>query len=252
MEDNLVTEYIESLDLNITQNDKYFKYGIDSFLITDFAYEEMKGEVLKKVIKNKNYSICDICTGSGIIGIMFFKKILNKLKNISYTGNLNNIFLEKQQYFTELCKLNIEQNKLIDKNNIFDVLTYDVNENIDNNKLKKYKNTVDLILSNPPYKKYLSGIDSNSDEKDIAKKENANFLNNFFKTSKYLLKQKGCIIMINRPERIIDIFENARKYNIEPKIIKFIQNKNKKNKLVIIKFVNNANEFLKFLENEEI
>ena len=53
--------------------------------------------------------------------------------------------------------------------------------------------------------------------------------------------------MVNRPERIVDIMEYARKYKLEPKIIRFVYPKNNKiSNLVLIKFVKNAKKFIKF------
>ena len=55
--------------------------------------------------------------------------------------------------------------------------------------------------------------------------------------------------MINRPERIIDIFENLRKYKLEPKEIQFIHpKKNKAPNGLLVKAVKYGGEFLKIRE----
>ena len=52
--------------------------------------------------------------------------------------------------------------------------------------------------------------------------------------------------MINRPERIIDIFEYLRKYKLEPKEIQFIYPKrNKAPNGVLVKAVKYGGKFLK-------
>ena len=56
--------------------------------------------------------------------------------------------------------------------------------------------------------------------------------------------------MVNRPDRLVDIFELMRKYKIEPKKIRFVYpNKNKKANLVLIKGVKDANPFLEYENN---
>ena len=56
--------------------------------------------------------------------------------------------------------------------------------------------------------------------------------------------------MVHRPERLVDIIYNMRKYKIEPKIIRFVfSNKNKEPKLVLIKGIKNARPFLKIEKN---
>ena len=52
--------------------------------------------------------------------------------------------------------------------------------------------------------------------------------------------------MVHRPERLVDIICELRKNKMEPKIIKFVYSSiNKEPKLVLIKAIKNANEFLK-------
>ena len=77
--------------------------------------------------------------------------------------------------------------------------------------------------------------------------------------SKNLLKDRGILYMVHRPERIVDICELLRKYKIEPKAIRFIYPKaEKESNLILIKAVKNARKFLKiekplivYKENEE-
>ena len=57
-----------------------------------------------------------------------------------------------------------------------------------------------------------------------------------------MLKDKGSLYMVHRPERLIDIIYELRNYKLEPKNIKFVySNKYKEPKLVLIKAIKNAN-----------
>lgn len=52
--------------------------------------------------------------------------------------------------------------------------------------------------------------------------------------------------MVHRAERLVDIMCLLRKYKLEPKKIRFVHSKEKeKPKLILVKAVKNANEFLK-------
>ena len=52
--------------------------------------------------------------------------------------------------------------------------------------------------------------------------------------------------MVHRPERLVDILFNMRKYKIEPKKIRMVHSTiNKEASLVLIKAIKNAKAFLK-------
>ena len=55
--------------------------------------------------------------------------------------------------------------------------------------------------------------------------------------------------MVHRAERIVDIMYYLRKYKLEPKNIRFVHSKiNEKPKLILIRAVKNAGDFLKIDE----
>ena len=55
--------------------------------------------------------------------------------------------------------------------------------------------------------------------------------------------------MVNRPERLVDIFVILRKYKIEPKILRMVVSRqNEQPKLVLIKGVKRAKPFLTIQE----
>ena len=56
--------------------------------------------------------------------------------------------------------------------------------------------------------------------------------------------------MVHRPDRLVDILNDMRKYKIEPKILRFVfSNKNSEPKLILIKGIKNAKPFLKVENN---
>ena len=209
-------------NLKIIQNKEGFCFGIDSVLLSDFA----------KNIK-KDSLVLDLGTGTGIIPILLCGK--TNLKKV--------IGVEIQEEVYNMAKKSIKLNNLENK---FDI----INENILNLEKIYKENTFDVITTNPPYKKIDTGILNENKKKIISRHEITANLEDFLKVSKRLLKDKGEFYMVHRPERLVDIIYNMRKYKIEPKTIRFVfSNKNKEPKLVLIKGIKNARPFLKIEKN---
>ena len=220
--DNERIDDLEFKGLKIIQNVNGFCFGIDSVLLSDFA----------KNIKDDSI-VLDLGTGTGIIPILLCGK--TNLKEI--------IGVEIQEDVANMANRSSKLNNLEDR---FKVL----NANILN--LDKYyeKNTFDVIITNPPYKKKNSGVINDDERKVISRHEITASLEDFIKVAKDLLKDKGEFYMVHRPDRLVDILYLLRKYKIEPKEIRFVfSNKEKPPKLVLIKAVKNANEFLKVDNN---
>ena len=222
LNENEVIDDLELNNLKIIQNKKGFCFGIDSILLSDFA-KELK----------KNAKVLDLGTGTGIISILLCEK--TNLKEI--------IGIEVQKDVYEMAKRSIKLNGLENKFKI-------INENILNLNNIFEKNSIDVIVTNPPYKKENTGIINDNQKKLISKHEVTANLEDFIKISKDLLKDKGEFYMVHRPERLVDILSLMRKYKIEPKVLRMVYStENKPPKLILIKGVKNAKEFLKVEKN---
>lgn len=217
----LENERIDDLEykgLKIIQNTEAFCFGIDSILLSDFAKEIKKGS---KVI--------DLGTGNGIIGIMLCAK----------TELLKMVGIEIQEEMANLAKKNIELNNLKEK---FEI----INKNINNIEEELQPGTFDAVVTNPPYKKIGTGIINKDERKIIARHEIKANLEDFIKVSSKLLKDKGNFYMVHRPDRLVDIIDNLRKYKLEPKVIQFIYpNFGKEPNMLLIKATKNGKPFLK-------
>ncbi len=213
---------LEFKGLKIIQNEKGFCFGMDSVLLSDFA----------KNMKN-NSTVLDLGTGTGIIPILLCGK--TNLKKV--------VGIEIQQDVANMAKRSSQLNNLQDR---FEV----VNTNIIDLKNMYEKQSFDVIVTNPPYKKENTGITNENEAKLISRHEITANLEDFISISKDLLKDKGEFYMVHRPERLVDILSLMRKYKIEPKILKFVSpNKNKEPNLILIKGIKNANSFLKVEKN---
>lgn len=209
---------LEYENLKIIQNKNWFCFGIDSILLSDFA----------KDIK-RNAKVVDLGTGTGIIGILLCKKT-----------NLDKIYgIEIQTEVAEMAKRSILLNNLEDKFTI-------INDNIKNITNKFENNSIDVIVTNPPYKKKNTGLLSENKEQLISRHEIECNLEDIVENSYKILKSNGELYLVHRAERIVDIMYTLRKYKLEPKKIRFVHSKvDKSPELVLVKAIKNAKEFLK-------
>lgn len=222
LKENERIDDLETNNLKIIQNNEGFCFGIDSVLLSDFA----------KNIKN-DALVMDLGTGTGIIPTLLCAK--TKLKKV--------IGIEIQEEVCEMANRSIELNNLKNK---FEI----INDNILNLNKKYEKNTFDVVITNPPYKKKNTGILNESNKKIISRHEVTATLEDFIKVAKEMLKDKGEFYMVHRPDRLVDIFSIMRKYKLEPKLLRFVfSEKEQPPKLILIKGVKNAKPFLKIEKN---
>ena len=222
LKENERIDDLEFKNLKIIQNKNGFCFGIDSVLLVNFAKE------IKKQSK-----ILDLGTGTGIIPILLSGKV--ELKKA--------IGVEIQKDVANMAKRSVSLNNLDDKIEI-------INENVINIGKLYPKQYFDVVITNPPYKKIGTGIINESEAKIISRHEITANLEDFIKTARDMLKDKGEFFMVHRPERLVDIISLMRKFKIEPKKLRFVcPNKNKEPNMVLIKGIKNAKEFLKIEKN---
>ena len=211
-------ERIDDLQLNnlkIIQNSKWFCFGIDSIILSNFAKE-----------MHKNSKVLDLGTGNGILAIL----VSEKVENSKIIG------IEVQEEVADMAKRSVELNNLEQRITI-------INSNI---KEIKYNNEFDAVITNPPYKETNTGLMNENQVKLISRHEIKGTLEDFIRKSSEALKDRGSLYMVNRPERTIDIFEYCRKYKLEPKKLQMVYSKiGGKPNLILVKAVKNANKYLK-------
>ncbi len=227
MKENLKeNERIDDLQykgLKIIQNTKGFCFGIDSVILSDFAKNIKKGS-----------KVVDLGTGTGIIGLLLCKK--TELKEI--------VGVEIQKEVAEMANRSIKLNKLEDK---FKILNTDINKIFEDKLLEKDK--FDVVVMNPPYKEKGTGKINEVDSKIISRHEVKATLSDFIKMASNLLKDKGEIYIVHKPERMPDIIQKMRENKIEPKEIKTVySNKKTEASLILIKGIKGAKKFFKILE----
>ena len=138
--------------------------------------------------------------------------------------------------------------KIADVDNLenqINIINADINELYNKFETESF----DVITCNPPFFKVSEQSNLNkSDYKTIARHEVKLNLDDIFKISKKLLKNNGYVAIVHRPERLLDILESMKKYNIEPKKIQFIYPKtNMEANILLVEGKKNGNKGLKIL-----
>ncbi len=180
-------------DLKIYQNDEFFAFSLDSIVLANYC-----------TIRYRDKKIVDFCSGNAVVSMIISKRT---------SSNIDGVEIQEKVY--DLAVKSIECNKLSDRIRMF-------NEDIkdfSNRNLNSY----DLVVCNPPYFKIESGNKKNiSPEKLIARHEIMINLNEVCSCAKKVLKDNGCLTMVHRSDRLMEILTEFRKNNIEPKRIKFV------------------------------
>jgi len=216
----VINYILEYSDLKIYQDTEMFNFSLDSILLPNFVTLNAK---VKKIL--------DIGTGNAIIPIILTTKT---------KASIDAVELQKEVY--QLGKESIELNNLQNQINIYNNDIKEFAKNIESD-------TYDTITCNPPFFKVEETNRFNDNEyKTIARHEVTLNLEEVIKIARKLLKNNGNLALVHRTDRLIDIIELMRKYNIEPKKIRLVYPKeNKESNILLIEGVKNGKPGIKIL-----
>lgn len=181
--------------LRLIQNPRWFCFGVDAVLLSDFAAKAVKPKAL----------VLDMCTGNGIVPLLLSEK--------SAASAIDG--LEIQEPVTEMACRSIALNKLESKIKI-------TLGDLKNSPEIYGKCVFDTVTCNPPYKEKSGGLKNAADTVTIARHEICCSLEDIIENSEKVLKPYGKLCLIHRPERLADIICLMRKYRIEPKRLRFV------------------------------
>lgn len=214
-------------DLRLIQDEDSFCYGTDAVLLADM--------VCRSIDISEDMRICDLGCNTGIISLI----LSAKCRADEIVG------VEVQEQAFELAKENALINHLTKRLYFVCCNVKDI-QGCDNGMLQK--GSFDIVTTNPPYTEAGRGIISENKSKAIARHEILASLDDFFEAAAFLLKDKGQLFMVHRPARIVDICESCRKFNLEPKTIRFVSGKpGELPNILLIHFVKGGKPDLKWL-----
>ena len=192
------TDLIGFGDLRLTQRPEDFCYGVDAVILGDFA----------STFTKPHMRIMDLGTGNGIIPLI-----------LSHKTEAGLIYgLEVQEAAYETAARNAKDNNLTDRIRIIKGNVKEIGLTLH----PDLTGQLDLVVSNPPYMVHQGGLTNNNPAKTIARHETEGTLSDFLAAAARLLKEKGHLCMIHRPNRMVDLFCLAREAGLEPKDLRLV------------------------------
>lgn len=216
-------------NLRVYQDSEMFNFSLDSILLPNFV-----------TLNKKAKTILDIGCGNLPISLILTTKT---------TAHITAVEIQKDVY--DIALKNLSLNNLEDKISL-------INADIRNLYTDFETESFDIIVCNPPFFKVNQNSHFNkNDYKTIARHEVNLNLDDIFKISRKLLKNNGNVAIVHRPERLIDIIDSMKKYNITPKKIQLVYpKKDKEANILLIEGTKNGKSGVKimpplFVHNED-
>ncbi|WP_085522391.1 tRNA1(Val) (adenine(37)-N6)-methyltransferase [Tuberibacillus sp. Marseille-P3662] len=213
-------DYLFNSPMKIIQSDDIFSFSLDAVLLSKFVYVPIKrGHIL------------DLCTGNGAIALL-----LTERTNAQITG------IEIQERLQSMAERSIKMNQLEHQVNSIHA---DVNDAVK----QLIPHSYDIVTCNPPYFPYKADSDRNTKRHlELARHEVAVTLEEIVSISSQLVKGKGKVAFVHRPERLLDIMSVMRREGIEPKRLQFIYPKQgKQANIMLIEGIKDGNPGLNLL-----
>ena len=174
------------------------RFSTDTILLADFS------------MPKRNERCADFGTGCGLIPILW--AIRSQMKK-AY-----GIEIQK-----DACALLADSIRLCGFEEKLEVIEGDL-RNLQNDDIRE----LDLISCNPPYKPLGSGIRSKTQEDDLARHEVTLSISDAAKAAAARLRFGGRFCVCQRPERLCEVMEAFREHKIEPKRLRFVQQRSGK------------------------
>jgi tRNA1Val (adenine37-N6)-methyltransferase len=180
-------------DLQIIQKKRGYRFSVDAVLLSRF------------IRLRKNERVIDLGTGCGILPLL----LSQVHRNCSFVG------VEIQKDLVECAQKNVGLNRCEDRISVI---------HQDFRSLAKTfpPGSFDVVLSNPPYRKYRSGRVNPTEEKAFARHEISGTIEELVSVASFLLPAKGRCYLIFPAPRTIDLLVALRKKNLEPKKLQFV------------------------------
>jgi len=203
--------------LVVRQHRTGYRYSIDAIILSH-SIKARPGE-----------RVLDLGTGCGIVPIIS----AFQFPEVLFYG------VEIQPELAEVAGANVTANHMEERIHIVqqDLKTLEANQ---------FKAPMDIVVSNPPYRRVSSGRINPNAQKAVARHEIKTTLEEVVAAAGRILKTAGKFIVIYSAERLTDLLFTLRAARIEPKYLRCIHSKqDAEAKLVLLEGVKMANPGMK-------
>lgn len=204
-------DYLYSDDLRIVQDKTAFATTLDTMFLASYAKDKIYDR----------YKVVDLCAGNCAATIY-----------MAYFNRAKYDAVEIQDVPFSQAERSIELNKMENRITVYQ-------DNVLNATKFLRKDSYDMVVVNPPYFKVPAGHEVNPDKKKaIARHEILINLEQIIEVASSLLKMKGKMIMVHRPERLGEICYYCMKHDLGVKVVQpFISHKGEDSNLIIVEAV---------------
>ena len=184
--------YLIQNELEIIQNNEFFKFGTDSVLLANFARLRTGAKVI------------DFGTGSGVIPLL-----------LAYKQNPSQVIgLEIQPELAELARRNVQLNNLNDLIKIKEGDFTSADQYVEDD--------VDVVISNPPYLKVGGGAISQNQYKALARHELKATLEDVIREAGKILRFGGTFYLVHRSLRLAEVMDLLADHNLAAKRLRVV------------------------------
>jgi tRNA1Val (adenine37-N6)-methyltransferase len=189
----LTTDCFFNGRIQIMQNRSGYRFSIDAIILSFYAGKYPADQIL------------DLGTGCGIIPII----LAYRNPKVSVYG------IEVQKALAIIGAMNVAANQM---ENQITILCQDMKTL----KPNMISGSIDLVVSNPPYRRLDSGRINPNPQRAVARHEIKATLSDVVRTASRMLRISGRFVTIYPAERLTDLFTQMRLGGIEPKFFRMI------------------------------
>ncbi len=179
--------------VRVNQDRSGYRFSIDAVLLAYYARPRPDDKII------------DLGTGCGIIPVI----LAHRHPGITLYG------IEVQKTLAEIATLNAKENRMSDRITI-------IEKDLKLLESQMVFGPVDLVVSNPPYRRVRSGRISSDPQRAVARHEITATLLDVLQAAHRVLRNSGRLVMIFPAERIIDLICQMRSSSIEPKHLQMV------------------------------
>lgn len=211
LKENERIDYMLGEQLKIIQDGQSFAFSLDTLLLAYWA---------KEAIKNRS-KVVELCSGNAAASL--YMAAFNK-------AHYDDV--ELQEDIVSKARRSVELNDMQDRITVHQGNVKDAGSFL-------RKDSYDVVVVNPPYFKAPAGHKLNPDRsKAIARHELEINLEEIIAVSAGLLKMKGKMFMVHRPERLGEIINYGFKHDLAVKTVQpFVSRRGQDANLVIVEAV---------------
>jgi tRNA1(Val) A37 N6-methylase TrmN6 len=206
MQDKLTRDTFFNGKLTVKQDGVGYRFSIDSVLLAN-SIQPKPGD-----------RVVDLGTGCGIVPLI-----------VAYHYPETTLFgIEIQEDLVHIARINVRDNGMTENIQI-------MCRKMQTAQPAMFQGPVDIVVSNPPFRKASSGRINPNRQRAIARHEIRVTILDVTKTASALLRTAGLFVVIYTSERLADLIQHMRSCSLEPKRVRFIHSKqDSESKLVMM------------------